>query len=207
VYANLETPYTLLNQAFNDSTMDSKISTVEANTSFVFENDYLEIFFVFDHLHNIHYLAISNSNRYEMTKELFESNSNFNSETNGTSLIRKMLNEKNSVGESIEDILKDSEIKVDFNLLDYKEATNYLIELRKSEKYSNLKKLVDKKLLSDDLYLEKTKKTFIKLSKWMSIENNLSELSEEALFKIFLENNQLKSIIMFDYIFKYLQKN
>lgn len=204
---NLETPYSLLNQAFNDNTLTSKVSTVEANTSFIFENDYIELFFVFDHFHNIHYMEISNSNRYEMIKEIFESKSNFNSKTNGIYLIRKMLNEKNTKGESIEDILKDSDIKSDFNLLDYKEATDYVIKFRKTKKYSNLKKIIDKALFSDDLYIKKIKTTFRKFRKWMNNENNPSEMSEEALFKIFIENNKFKSIMMFDYIFKKLEKN
>ncbi len=200
IESDLERVYNRFNDANSDVTMKSKISTVGANTSFVFENDSLEMFFVFNHFDNIHYMEISNANRYESIKKLLESSSDFNSETNGISLLRKILNETNSKGESLEQVLKDSDIKSNFNIFNYEEATNYIEDLRNLEQYTDLKNLVNNNLLSDEFYVKNIKASFLKFTKWLQIENNYNERFEEGLFKIAIENNQFNSLVMFKYI-------
>lgn len=204
---NLEVAAKRLFDANKDSTtLTSEISTVGENSSFIFiEEGSKEIYFIFNHFIELHMMEIANSYRYKYLKDLIENKFDFNGKKNGIALYRKILNATNKKGESIKDVLMNTGIRSDFNILDSEIAFKYLEEFRKSDKFESLRKEIDNSLLSDCSYVNKIQKCLNGMELWFGNKDNYYENLDEIMFKIALENNQFSSILMLDYICKSVQ--
>jgi len=186
--------------AKKDLTLSYRVSTVGANSSFIFEDELLEIYFIFDHLMELYIMEISNSYRYDFMKEMLEEKTAFNPETNGISYLRKILGETNSKGAKIDDLPLTNKMPSYWNATDLEKAEVLFKEFKETEEFEKLKIEVDTQFFQDPVYMEKIKKSLWGMQLWYVNEEIHHERMEDTIYKIAVENNHFISLPMLDYI-------
>lgn len=197
---DLEKHLKLYNQLLADSSFVKYTSSIGTSSAFVFDSDYYEFFFVFNHYLNSHIFGGANHFRFEYLKELIENKTNFKSDQSRIKLVREMMNCSNKEGKTVEDVLENFEICDSMSVINYKEALNCLEIVRNSSMYSEMKDRVQKELLEDEDYVRE----FFNLNLKSAFESEDlfidPEELEEILLKISIENESIKSFLMMSFI-------
>lgn len=204
---DLKTMLDLLKMAKDDPLLSIENSTITSNSAMLFiEEELKELYFVLDHQIGLYTLSGSNYARFEEVKEYIESNINFDVQNNMISLFREIMGTENKSGETIQVALSKFDLNNAFDLLDIPSAFSFIEDFRLEKTQEQFKQIIDNEFLNDEAYTYKIQKLLSHLriagsSREMYIEN-----LDEVLLKIAIENNQIKSFLMLNYICEDIQK-
>tara|TARA_R110000868_G_scaffold411665_1_gene707279 strand:+ start:56 stop:1546 length:1491 start_codon:yes stop_codon:yes gene_type:complete len=204
---DLKTIVDLLNMAEADASLISEHNTIASNSAILFiEEGLKEIYFMFDHSLGLYILSGSNTAQFEIMKENIESNLNFNPKQDIVSLMRRVMEFENEKGETIQSALNDFALNPDFDLLDIPSAFNFIEKFKNGEIESRFKQIIDSNFLNDESYIRNVKQTLVHMEIAFSKTEGYTENMEEVLLKVAIENNQMKSFLMFNYVFEKVKK-
>jgi len=198
---NLERTVVRLNELKKDLSLYYEKGTICGNTSHLFIEDGLkEIYLSIDHFLELYVTSIANNSRYEFMKEMLETKTNYDDKNDIKSNFMNLLNVSNKDEVTIEKSLEKYDIQNGFGLLNIDEASDYLIEFRKTSEFDNLKEFVNEMFLTDKSFVKQSKKYLNGMQKWLGSEDNYVEFVDEYLFRIALENNKFRTMIILDYL-------
>lgn len=204
---DFKTMVDILNMAKADPTLSIENSTITSNSVILFiEEELKELYFMLDHKIGLYTLSGSNYSQFEIMKDHIENNLNFDPEKDMVSLIRNIMEFKNKSGETIQSALSALNLNNDFDLLDIPSAFSFMGNFINSKTEIQFKQIIDNEFLNDEAYKKKVQNSLIQIqiagtSSEMYIEN-----MDEILLKIAIENNQMKSFLMLNYICEEVQK-
>ena len=198
---DLETMLDILKMAKVDPMLSIENSTITSNSAILFiEEELKELYFVLDHQIGLYTLCGSNYARFEEMKEYIESNTNFEPQNNMISLFREIMGSKNENGETIQNALTALELNSNFDLLDIPAAFSFVEDFRNSKIQEQFKQIIENEFLNDEAYTNAVKESLRQLQSVGSSSMMFIENLDEILLKIAIENNQMKSFLMLNYI-------
>jgi len=201
---DLEDSYKLLEQAKKDKQLSMTMQPFNESTSFLFmqEDDFKEIYFVHNHDFEMYVMELSNFYSFEDKKDQFEAHFEFDPETNLLANFKNILNQRNSKGQTVEEMMEAFSIEDDFNVLELDKAFKYLEEFRSSEMYQEVIDKLKTEFFAEKAYKEAILKYLIAMEMHAMKEQYHNPMLETIMGKIAIETDKFKTLLVLEEITK-----